>query len=94
MLEVFYAGALRVSEIVSAKLEDLKLDAGYMLVRGKGDKERAVPLGRSAQDALTQYLAESRPAAGGGEAKWEIDHHRRFRKEFASAVHRAWRPPS
>jgi integrase/recombinase XerD len=61
MLEVFYAGALRVSEIVNAKLEDLKLEAGYMLVRGKGDKERVVPLGRSAQDALTKYLAESRP---------------------------------
>jgi integrase/recombinase XerD len=66
MLEVFYAGALRVSEMVSAKLEDLKLEAGYMLVRGKGDKERVVPLGRSAQDALTQYLAESRPALAAG----------------------------
>jgi len=61
MLEVFYAGALRVSEMVHAKLEDLKLEAGYMLVRGKGDKERVVPLGRSAQDALSQYLAEARP---------------------------------
>lgn len=60
MLEVFYAGALRVSEIINAKLEDLKLDAGYMLVRGKGDKERVVPLGKSAQDALTNYLAQSR----------------------------------
>jgi integrase/recombinase XerD len=70
MLEVFYAGALRVSEIINAKLEDLKLEAGYMLVRGKGDKERVVPLGRSAQDALTQYLAQARPvlAAGKGSA--------------------------
>jgi integrase/recombinase XerD len=66
MLEVFYAGALRVSEIICAKLEDLKLEAGYMLVRGKGDKERVVPLGRSAQDALTHYLAESRPALAAG----------------------------
>jgi len=60
MLEVFYAGALRVTELVNAKLEDLKLDAGYMLVRGKGDKERVVPLGKSAQDALAKYLAEAR----------------------------------
>jgi integrase/recombinase XerD len=66
MLEVFYAGALRVSEIVNAKLEDLKLDAGYMLVRGKGDKERVVPLGKSAQDALTEYLAHSRLALAEG----------------------------
>lgn len=65
MLEVFYAGALRVSEMISAKLDDLKLEAGYMLVRGKGDKERVVPLGRSAQDALTIYLRDSRPVLGG-----------------------------
>jgi integrase/recombinase XerD len=61
MLEVFYAGALRVSEIIGAKLEDLKLEAGYLLVRGKGDKERVVPLGRSAQDAVHEYLQNSRP---------------------------------
>src|SRR5271165_1604950 len=61
MLEVFYAGALRVSEIINAMLEDLKLEAGYMLVRGKGDKERVVPLGRSAQDALAEYLTKARP---------------------------------
>jgi integrase/recombinase XerD len=66
MLEVFYAGALRVSEIIHAKLEDLKLEAGYMLVRGKGDKERVVPLGKSAQNALTGYLAEARPALVAG----------------------------
>ena len=61
MLELLYAGALRVSEMVNATLEDLKLDAGYMLVRGKGDKERIVPLGKPAQDALSQYLAQGRP---------------------------------
>src|SRR6202040_3336272 len=66
MLEVFYAGALRVSEMVNAKLEDLKLEGGYMLVRGKGDKERIVPLGKSAQQALAEYLAEFRPALAAG----------------------------
>lgn len=64
MLELLYAGALRVSELVTAKLEDLKLESGYMLVRGKGDKERIVPLGKPAQDALTEYLAQGRPALG------------------------------
>jgi integrase/recombinase XerD len=65
MLEVFYAGALRVSEIVQVKLEDLKLETGYMLVRGKGDKERIVPLGKSAQDALTHYLGAPRGTLAG-----------------------------
>ena len=66
MLEVFYAGALRVSEIVQAKLEDLKLETGYMLVRGKGDKERIVPLGKSAQEALTEYLKAARETLASG----------------------------
>ena len=65
MLEVFYAGALRVSEIVSLKLEDVKLEMGCVLVRGKGDKERIVPLGRSAQNALSIYLRQSRRQLAG-----------------------------
>jgi integrase/recombinase XerD len=66
MLEVFYAGALRVSEITSLKLEDVKLDMGYVLVRGKGDKERIVPVGRSAQEALTRYFRDARPKLAAG----------------------------
>jgi len=68
MLEVFYAGALRVSEITSLKLEDVKLDMGYVLVRGKGDKERIVPLGRSAQQALSTYLRDARPKLAAGKS--------------------------
>lgn len=68
MFEVFYAGALRVSEVVSLRMEDVKLEMGYVLVRGKGDKERIVPLGRSAQDALTVYLRDARPSLAAGKS--------------------------
>jgi integrase/recombinase XerD len=68
MFEVFYAGALRVSEIVSLKIEDVKLEMGCVLVHGKGDKERIVPLGRSAQEALSIYLRESRPQLAAGKS--------------------------
>ena len=60
MLEMFYAGALRVSEIIGVKIEDLKLDLSFVLVRGKGDKERIAPLGKSAVEALRVYLREGR----------------------------------
>lgn len=56
ILEMLYGAGLRVSEIVSARLEDLKLDVGYVLVRGKGDKERIAPLGRPSLEALSEYV--------------------------------------
>jgi integrase/recombinase XerD len=68
MLETFYGGALRVSEIVGVKLEDLKLDLGYVLVRGKGDKERIVPLGMPAIQAVREYLAEGREVLAKGKS--------------------------
>jgi integrase/recombinase XerD len=68
MLEVFYAGALRVSEVINVKLEDLKLEMGYMLVRGKGDKERIVPLGRAAQEVVQMYLRDARPMLSAGKS--------------------------
>jgi len=60
MLELLYAGGLRVSEVADARLEDLKIDLGYILVKGKGDKERMVPLGVPAQQALQRYLKTGR----------------------------------
>jgi len=61
ILELLYAGGLRVSEITGLGTGDLALDAGRVLVRGKGDKERIVPLGRSALEALEEYLRTGRP---------------------------------
>ncbi len=66
MLEVLYAGGVRVSELIGLGLEDLKLDLGYALVRGKGDKERIVPLGRAALEAVTAYVNEARPKLANG----------------------------
>ena len=61
LLELLYATGMRVSEIVSLRLEDLDLAGSKAIVRGKGDKERLVPFGVSAQKALESYLQEARP---------------------------------
>ena len=68
MLETFYGGALRVSEIIGVKLEDLKIDLGYVLVRGKGDKERIVPLGIPAVQAIREFVAEGREVLARGKS--------------------------
>ncbi|HOW85803.1 MAG TPA: site-specific tyrosine recombinase XerD [Candidatus Aminicenantes bacterium] len=61
MLEVLYGAGLRVSELASLRRDDVNLADGFLLCRGKGGKERIVPLGRSACDAVRRYLAEARP---------------------------------
>lgn len=61
ILELLYAGGLRVGEICALGVEDLHLDQARAQVRGKGDKERIVPLGERAVAALDRYLAMGRP---------------------------------
>jgi len=61
ILELLYAGGLRVGEIVSLGEEDLHLDQARAQVRGKGDKERIVPLGRRAVQAIEEYVKHARP---------------------------------
>jgi len=61
ILELLYAGGLRVSEVTALTIGDLGLDLGRVQVRGKGDKERIVPLGEVAVEALETYLREGRP---------------------------------
>jgi integrase/recombinase XerD len=61
IVEMLYAGGVRVSELTGLRVEDLSLAEGRMLVRGKGDKERIVPLGRMAVQALEAYLTRGRP---------------------------------
>ncbi len=62
MLELLYGTGLRVSELVWLDLEQLNLDAGFLRCIGKGNKERIVPIGRQAAQALSRYLTIERPA--------------------------------
>jgi integrase/recombinase XerD len=61
ILEVFYASGLRVSEMVDLKVDNVKLEQGILRVRGKGNKERLVPMGLPARKALAAYLEKVRP---------------------------------
>lgn len=60
MLELMYATGMRVSELVDLELGQVRLDAGYLIVHGKGNKERLVPMGEIAAEALRVYLQDGR----------------------------------
>ncbi|MCL4243816.1 MAG: site-specific tyrosine recombinase XerD [Candidatus Dadabacteria bacterium] len=62
MLEVLYATGIRVSELIGLKLNDVNFELGFVVVYGKGSKERVVPIGDKARDKLLAYLRDSRPA--------------------------------
>jgi integrase/recombinase XerD len=61
MLELLYATGLRVSELTQLRLKDINLEEGFLICRGKGGKERIVPLGRQAGQSVRNYLDTARP---------------------------------
>jgi len=61
MLELCYASGLRIAELRGLRMEQLRLDAGFIQVIGKGNKERVVPVGRRAVEAIERYLSNGRP---------------------------------
>ena len=61
LLELFYSSGLRVSELAALNLQQVDIENGFIRVFGKGSKERIVPVGGRACDALTAYLASGRP---------------------------------
>ena len=66
MLELMYASGLRVSELVGLRTVMVGLDQGVVHVIGKGDKERLVPMGDAAREAIVAYLRDARPALANG----------------------------
>ena len=81
ILEVLYGCGLRVSEAVELKISGVYLDEGFLRVIGKGNKERLVPLGEMAGDALRNYL-DSRPAPADAESD-DVLFLNRFGKRFS-----------
>jgi integrase/recombinase XerD len=61
ILELAYASGLRLAELRNLRLEQLHLEAGFINVIGKGNKERVVPVGKKAVEALNRYLEAGRP---------------------------------
>lgn len=71
LVELLYGGGMRVSELVGLPLAAARRDARFLIVRGKGGKERLVPLGRPARRALDAYLAvRDRFLRNGIESRW------------------------
>ncbi len=77
LLELMYACGLRVSEVTGLELRDVDLEEGMLCARGKGSKERLVPVGRQAIAALAAYLARGRPALLGARAEPKLFVNRR-----------------
>jgi integrase/recombinase XerD len=66
MIELMYATGLRVSELVSLRLPQLRLDEGFLVAFGKGRRERVVPIGDTAERCTVRYLNEARPGLAKG----------------------------
>ena len=68
ILELLYATGLRVSEMINLKLDDVHMDVGYVQCVGKGNKQRLVPVVRSAIDSIQAWLDKGRPRVVGSSA--------------------------
>ncbi len=84
MIETMYATGLRVSELITLKLADIDLEAGFLRAMGKGRKQRVVPLGDTARALLTEYLTEARGklAKGAADALFLARHGRGMSRQM------------
>lgn len=72
ILELMYATGFRVSEVSFLKISDLNLELGFVKCKGKGSKERIVPLGSIAKDFVQKYINEARPRLAGAKVSQYI----------------------
>lgn len=78
MLELLYATGIRVSEMINLDLSDVHLTMGFIRCFGKGNKERIVPIGRTASEALESYIEKGRPKLASKKKTTEalfLNHH-------------------
>ena len=91
LLELLYGSGLRVGEVAGLTLDRVDLDRGRVLVRGKGDKEREVPMSDPTVDALEAYLAEARPLMAGPDPEglfFNLRKHRMTDRDMRTMVGR------
>jgi len=86
MLELLYGTGVRVSELVDLDVDRVNMLVGTLLVRGKGDKERVVPMGEYAIEALQSYLRSGRPALARGKPSKALFLNRRGKRISRQAV--------
>jgi len=67
MIELLYAGGMRVSELIALNTGDVNLEAGFVRCFGKGSKERIIPIHRKAVEAVREYIADARPRLSQGQ---------------------------
>lgn len=72
MIELLYASGLRVSELLALRMAQLRLDVGFLIVLGKGKKERVVPVGEAAELWVERYRQEARPQLVGAANRHDV----------------------
>ena len=85
ILEIMYATGMRVSETADLKYADVNMEIGFIKCKGKGSKERIIPLGKTASSYIQKYLLRSRPILLKGK-----DHHNLFVAQGARHLSRKW----
>lgn len=86
ILEMLYATGVRVSELVSLRLIDVEMEAGFCTVLGKGSRERMVPIGSAACAALARYIDRVRPMLEAGEGEGVVFLNARGRPLSRTAI--------